>query len=77
MYQASFTNLIFRGDVMTVKSRIFICLVSGLALFLVGAYKIFTNHLEAMSQLVAYMFFVCGFIGFVFSSVSLFRTARN
>ena len=62
---------------MTVKSRIFICLISGLALFLLGAYKIFTDNLEAMSLLVAYMFFVCGFIGFVFSVVSLFRTARN
>lgn len=77
MYRVSFANLIFRGDSMTVKSRIFICLISGLALFLLGAYNIFTDNLEAMSLLVAYMFFVCGFIGFVFSIVSLFRTARN
>ncbi|WP_324727879.1 hypothetical protein VO178_12915 [Lysinibacillus fusiformis] len=48
---------------MTVKNRNFICFISGLALFLVGAYKIFTDHLEAMSLLVAYIFFVCGFIG--------------
>lgn len=67
----------FREDVMTVKNRNFICFISGLALFLVGAYKIFTDHLEAMSLLVAYIFFVCGFIGSVFSIVSLFRTARN
>ncbi len=58
---------------MTVKNRNFICFISGLALFLVVAYI----HLEAMSLLVAYMFFICGFIGSVFSIVSLFRTARN
>ncbi|KOS68327.1 hypothetical protein AEA09_07000 [Lysinibacillus contaminans] len=61
---------------MTDKSRTVLNSVSGLALFSVGAYRIFTNNLEAMSILVAYIFLIGGLIGFVFSVVKLSRIDR-
>jgi len=59
---------------MTIRTLI--SLVSALLLFLFGAYRIFTNNLESMSLLVAYIFFICGLTGFIFCVVALFRTAR-
>lgn len=58
---------------MTEKNRTILSSVSGLALFSIGAYRIFTTNLEAMSLLVAYIFFISGLIGFVFYVVKLSR----
>lgn len=62
---------------MTDKNSTLISSVSGLALFTVGAYKIFTNNLEAMSLLVAYIFLIGGLIGFVFSVARLSKKNRT
>ncbi|MEY9972985.1 hypothetical protein ABH966_003369 [Lysinibacillus sp. RC46] len=58
---------------MTEKNRTLLSSVSGLALGTVGGYRIFTNNLESMSMLVAYIFFICGLIGFISSVVKLSR----
>ncbi len=63
--------------VLTDKNRILLSSVGSLALFTLGGYRIFTNNLEAMSILVAYIFFICGFIGFVFYVVKLSKTPRT
>ncbi|WP_141903252.1 hypothetical protein [Lysinibacillus sp. Y5S-8] len=60
---------------MTDKNRVILSSVSGLALLTLGAYRIFTNNLAAMSLLVAYMFLIGGMIGFVCSVVKLSRMA--
>ncbi|UYB45456.1 hypothetical protein OCI51_14450 [Lysinibacillus capsici] len=62
---------------LTDKNRILLSSVGSLALFTLGGYRIFTNNLEAMSILVAYIFFICGFIGFVFYVVKLSKTPRT
>lgn len=62
---------------MTDKNSTLISSVSGLALFTVGAYRIFTNNLEAMSLLVAYIFLIGGLIGFVFSVAKLSKMNRT
>ncbi|WP_413367249.1 hypothetical protein [Lysinibacillus sp. 3P01SB] len=62
---------------MTDKNSTLISSVSGLALFTVGAYRIFTNNLEAMSLLVAYIFLIGGLIGFVFSVARLSKMNRT
>ncbi len=62
---------------LTDKNKILLNSVGGLALFTLGGYRIFTNNLEAMSILVAYIFFICGFIGFVFNVVKLSKTPRT
>lgn len=62
---------------MTDKNRTLLSSVSGLALCSVGAYRIFTNNLEAMSILVAYIFFITGLIGFVFSVIKLSRIKQT
>lgn len=67
---------LFGGVFLTDKSRTLLSSVSGLALFSVGAYRIFTNNLETMSILVAYIFLIGGLIGFVFSVVKLSRIDR-
>ncbi|KUF37351.1 MULTISPECIES: hypothetical protein [unclassified Lysinibacillus] len=60
---------------MTDKNKVILSSVSALALWTLGAYRIFTNNLAAMSMLVAYMFLIGGMIGFVFSVVKLSRMA--
>ncbi len=60
---------------MTEKNKILLSSVSGLALCTFGGYRIFTNNLEAMSIQVAYIFLICGFIGFVSCVKKLFRTS--
>lgn len=62
---------------MTDKNFTIISSVSGLALFSLGAYRIFTDNLEAMSLVVAYIFLICGLIGFAFSVVRLSRIHRT
>ncbi|ATP40672.1 hypothetical protein CSE16_11780 [Solibacillus sp. R5-41] len=62
---------------MTVKNRTLLSSVSGLALFSLGAYRIFSNNIEAMSIVVAYIFLISGLIGFVFSVVKLFKIERT
>ena len=62
---------------MTDKNRILLSSVGSLALFTLGGYRIFTNNLEVMSILVAYIFFICGVIGFVFNVVKLSKTPRT
>ncbi len=62
---------------MTDKNSTLISSVSGLALFTVGAYRIFTNNLEAMSLLVAYIFLIGGLIGFVLSIARLSKMNRT
>ncbi|MFJ5788885.1 hypothetical protein ACIP9G_02260 [Lysinibacillus sp. NPDC093197] len=62
---------------MTDKSRILLSSVSSLALFALGAYRIFTNNLEAMSILVAYIFLIGGLISFVFSIAKLSEIHRS
>ncbi|AUS87130.1 hypothetical protein LBYS11_12675 [Lysinibacillus sp. YS11] len=62
---------------MTDKNKILLSSVGSLALFTLGGYRIFTNNLEVMSILVAYIFFICGVIGFVFNVVRLSKTPRT
>lgn len=62
---------------MANKSSLFISSVCGLALFSVGAYRIFTNNLEAMSLVVAYIFLICGLTGFILNVVKLSRLKRS
>ncbi len=62
---------------MTDKNRALLLSVAGLALFTLGGYRIFTNNLETMSILVAYIFFICGLIGFVSNVVKLSKTPRT
>ncbi|TQR28457.1 hypothetical protein C7Y47_21730 [Lysinibacillus sphaericus] len=62
---------------MSVKNKTLLSSVFDLALFTLGGYRIFTNNLEAMSILVAYIFFICGLIGFVFNVVKLSRIPRT
>lgn len=63
--------------VLTDKNKILLSSVGSLALFTLGGYRIFTNNLEVMSILVAYIFFICGVIGFVFNVVKLSKTPRT
>lgn len=63
--------------VLTDKNKILLSSVGSLALFTLGGYRIFTSNLEAMSILVAYIFFIYGFIGFVFNVVKLSKTPRT
>ena len=62
---------------MTDKNRTLLSLVSSMALCSVGGYRIFTNNLEAMSILVAYIFFISGLIGLVFSVVKFSRIKQT
>lgn len=62
---------------LTDKNKILLSSVGSLALFTLGGYRIFTNNLEVMSILVAYIFFICGVIGFVFNVVRLSKTPRT
>lgn len=62
---------LFGGVFLSEKNKTILSSVSSLALFTVGGYRIFTNNLEAMSILVAYIFFICGLIGFLFNVVKL------
>lgn len=64
---------IIGGVFLAEKNRTLLSSVSGLALGTVGGYRIFTNNLEGMSILVAYIFLICGLIGFVFSVIKLSR----
>ena len=68
---------LFGGVVLTDKNRTLLCSVSSLALFTLGAYRIFTNNLEAMSILVAYIFLISGLISFVSSVAKLYRIDRT
>ncbi len=69
--------LLFGGVFLTDKNRTLLSSISGLALCSVGAYRIFTHNLDAMSILVAYIFFIGGLIGCVFSVVKLFRIEQT
>ncbi len=62
---------------LTDKNKILLSSVGSLALVTLGGYRIFTNNLEVMSILVAYIFFICGVIGFVFNVVRLSKTPRT
>jgi hypothetical protein len=62
---------------LTDKSSALLSSVSSLALFSVGAYRIFTNNLEAMSLLVASILLIGGLVGFVFSTARLARIYRT
>ncbi|MEY9976555.1 hypothetical protein ABH968_001500 [Lysinibacillus sp. RC79] len=62
---------------MSIKNKTLLSSVFSLALFTLGGYRIFTNNLEDMSILVAYIFFICGLIGFGFNVVKLSRIPRS
>ncbi|KMY31922.1 hypothetical protein ACZ11_07000 [Lysinibacillus xylanilyticus] len=62
---------------MTEKNITLLSSVYCLALGSVGGYRIFTNNIEPMSILVAYIFFITGSIGFVFSVVKLSRIKQT
>ncbi|WP_445477441.1 hypothetical protein ACULLL_13000 [Lysinibacillus irui] len=62
---------------MSDKNKILLGSVTSLALFTLGGYRIFTNNLEAMSILVAYIFFIYGLIGFVFNVLKLSKISRT
>ncbi|MFJ7646837.1 hypothetical protein ACIQ1H_04765 [Lysinibacillus sp. NPDC097279] len=62
---------------MTNKNRTILSLVSSLALFTLGAYRIFTNNLEEMSILVAYIFLIGGFITILSSVVMLSKKKQT
>jgi len=59
------------------KNRTLLSSVYCLVLGSLGGYRIFTNNIEAMSILAAYIFFITGLIGFVFSIVKLSRIKQT
>ncbi|MEA0565881.1 hypothetical protein [Lysinibacillus irui] len=62
---------------MSGKNKPLLGSVTSLALLTLGGYRIFTNNLEAMSILVAYVFFICGLIGFIFNVIKLSKIPRT
>lgn len=67
----------FGGVFLSDKNKTLLGSVTSLALFTLGGYRIFTNNLEAMSILVAYIFFIYGLIGFVFNVIKLSKIPRT
>lgn len=70
---------LFGGVFLTDKRRrnTLISSVSGLGLCSLGGYRIFTNNIDGMSIVVAYIFFITGLIGFVSSVIELYRNPRT
>ncbi|GIN86375.1 hypothetical protein J6TS2_27610 [Heyndrickxia sporothermodurans] len=62
---------------MRNRARLLIVLLCSLCIFGVGTYRIFTENLTSVPLVVAYIFAITGFIGFLANTTLLIKKVTD